>query len=378
LKTDKRALFLIFAIPAILIIIFGLTSGGGAQKFFTVTIITEDELSMDNFALNLSLVNNTATHDQLFITTVRDNCSSFGLFSMYNTTNLNEQDVNRNAALDLIKKGKVDAVIILPANFSESIIQLLDPVLIVYTDGSALGVTESISTALQEPITFFKLQTQALANFTVAFHNFENDVPEWKNQVLNYAAAIVLPLIIIGTTMNMTSLSIVSEEPLPRLVLTPSGKRELMFSKLLAYGLIMIIQSTEIFAIINLFGLYVRGTDNLFIFYLALIFIGLNGVCLGLAISGLARNPKQANQLFITVFIVITLFSNTFLPIDRIPYLFQVIAGLLPLSYATPLIVDIQLRGVLLNMNNPFMLLVLSALYYGIGYIGFKLKKVEV
>jgi ABC-2 type transport system permease protein len=381
LRTDKRSLFLIFAIPIILIVIFGLTSGGGAQKFFTVTIVTVDELPFENWdstQVNQTIVNNTAMYDELFIQTVQNNCSSFGLKTYWNVTDPSTQESALNAALNQLKYAEIDAVIVLPANFSETIVFQLNPHLIVYCDGSQPGIEATVVTALQEPIALFKLQSQALENFTVAFHNFEYDVPEWKNQVLNYAVAIVIPLIIIGTTMNLTSLAIVSEDPLPRLALTPSGKRELLFAKFIAYSIIMIVQATEIFAVINIFGLYVRGLDNLFPFYLGLILIGATGITLGIAISAIARNPKQANQLFITAFIVITLFSDTFLPITRIPAIFQFIAGLLPLAYATPLLIEIQLRGLILNGNNVLMLLALSVVYYLIAFIAFHLRKVEV
>jgi hypothetical protein len=178
LRTDKRTLFLIFAIPAILIVIFGLTSGGGAQKYFTISILTEDELPMENFAINLTLVNNTAEFDDLFINTVRDNCTSFGLKSFMNITDSSQIDFSIDAARNLIKKGEIDAVVILEANFSESVFYQFNPTLLIYCDGSEPRLEETLMTALQEPIALFKLQTQVLENFTFAFHYFEYDVPK--------------------------------------------------------------------------------------------------------------------------------------------------------------------------------------------------------
>ncbi|MCK4384322.1 MAG: hypothetical protein KAW66_13565, partial [Candidatus Lokiarchaeota archaeon] len=50
IKSDRRTLILLFSIPMILIVIFGLTTGVGPTKFFTAVIISRDEMpTYDNF-----------------------------------------------------------------------------------------------------------------------------------------------------------------------------------------------------------------------------------------------------------------------------------------------------------------------------------------
>ena len=73
----------------------------------------------------------------------------------------------------------------------------------------------AIDVALQEPISIFRISTTTMVNFTIMVPYLEYDVPFWESQVLNYALAMILSMIILGTTMNLTSLSIVSEGPLP-------------------------------------------------------------------------------------------------------------------------------------------------------------------
>ena len=43
IKSDKRTLALIFIIPVILIVIFGLTSRGGPTEYFVAAVITRDD-----------------------------------------------------------------------------------------------------------------------------------------------------------------------------------------------------------------------------------------------------------------------------------------------------------------------------------------------
>ena len=68
IKADKRSLFLLFSIPLILIVIFGLTTGGTPTKFFTVAMITRDDRPCyGNFP------NNSSQYDQVFIDIVENN-----------------------------------------------------------------------------------------------------------------------------------------------------------------------------------------------------------------------------------------------------------------------------------------------------------------
>ncbi len=256
LKTDRRTLFLLFFIPLLLIIIFGLTSGGGPTKFFKVSIVTEDSLPQTDFT------NQSETYDSQFISVVANDTSTFSLFAAYNVTSEDQIIPTISMAVEGIRNQTISAVLILPANFSECIENNASIPMSFIGDGTNLNVVQAFETGLIEPITEFKLQTHTFANYTVADPELVFDVPTWDSQILNYAVPIILPLVILGTTMNLTSLCIVTETPLPRLVLTPGGKSDFIISKLVAYSIVMFIQTTEIFAMINLFGLYCAGLTS--------------------------------------------------------------------------------------------------------------------
>ncbi len=95
-------------------------------------------------------------------------------------------------------------------------------------------------------------------------------------------------------------------------------------------------------------------------------------------VSGIANTPQQANQMFMTLFIMLTLFSGVFIQNPQIRPFMQVLSSFFPLYYAIPDINGIVLRGLnLVNMNTVYILL-LSGAYLLIGYIAFTRKKVEV
>jgi len=371
IKSDKRTLALLFIIPIILIVVFGLTTGVSLTKFFTSAIITRDDIPTYG-----DFPSNSSKYDDAFISIMQYNTTSWDLYTYYNATDSEEYDKAYQNCYNFLKNGDIDIIIILPENFSESVENEINPFLIYYIDGSDLTATMAIEVAIQEPIALFRAETGMIANFTIMVPYLEFDVPFWESAILNYAIPMILPIIILGTTMNLTSLSIVSEGPLPRMLVTPTAKREIILSKLIANSAIMLLQSTEIFIMISFFGLYILG--SLFYFFLVLLMIGFSGICIGLFISTLSPTEQGANQMYLIMFIVIILFSGALLPLNIDEPIVKIVINLLPLSNAIPLITDITLKGLSPNLESLFWLNLSSVIYIMLAYIIYMFKKLEV
>ena len=370
IKSDKRTLILLFAIPIILIVIFGLTTGVGPMKFFTSAIITLDEMpTYDNFP------SNSSQYDDIFISIMEQNTTAWELYRYYNSTNSVEYDEAYVRCFNLLKNEVIDVFIILPQNFSESVANKTNPIILYYIDGSDLKAVGAVEVALQEPIALFRVEINMLENFTIMVPHLEFGVPSWESQLLNYSLALILPIIIIGTTMNLTSLSIVSEGPLPRMLITPTAKRDIILSKLIANTIVMIMQATEIFIMTSFFGLYSLG--SLFNFYLVLIMIGFSGIAIGLFISAISPTEQGANQMYLMLFIIIIIFSGTIMPAESLGSA-RFLSDMLPLSHASVLITDITLRGLSLNLEHVLSILLISFVFLVIAYIAYKFKKLEV
>ncbi len=371
IRSDRRTLILLFLIPIILIVIFGLTTGVGPTKFFTAAIITRDDMPTYG-----DFPSNSSQYDEIFISIMDNNSTAWDLHQYFNSTNEVEYNTAYLKCYNFLKDEKVDIFIVLPENFSESVEKKVNPVLFYYIDGSDLSAVSAVEVALQEPIGLFRAEADLIANFSIMVPYLEFDVPFWESQLLNYALPLILPIIILGTTMNLTSLSIVSEGPLPRMLITPTTKREIILSKLIANSVIMFLQSTEIFIMTSFFGLYSLG--SLFYFYLALVMIGFCGICIGLFISALSPTEQSANQMYLIMFIVIVLFSGNFLPPELISPAMQYIINILPLSHAIPLITDITLKGLPMSLNHILFLNLNSLIFVVLAYIIYKFKKLEV
>ncbi len=369
IQSDKRTLVLIFVIPIILIVIFGLTSGGGPTAYFDTAIITRDKEPCDCY-------NSTDGYDDIFIDIVEDDCEAWGLFEDFESEDDDDFDKIFDKCVELLRDEIIDVFIILPDDFSETITNDTNTEIIYYIDGSDQQAKDAVEVALQEPIGKFRLEIDKTTNFTTMSPYLEYEVPFWESQVLNYAFALIASMLILGLLMNLTSLSIVSEKPLPRMLLTPTAKDEIILSKLIANTIIMILQVTEIFVMSAIFGLYCLG--SLFELYLVLLMTGFCGICMGLFISAISKTEQVANQLYMMFFITVIMFSGAFIKIDALPLAMQIIINSLPLSHAIPLIVNITMKGLPIDYAHLGSLALISTTFAGMAYIAFRLKKVEV
>ncbi len=370
IKSDKRTLVLIFIIPIILIVIFGLTSGGGPTEHFNAAIITRDKEHSNDY------INNTAGYDEIFIEVVEDDCDSWGLYEDFESEDDDDYEKMHDICIELLRNEIIDVFLILPDDFSETITNDTDTTIIYYVDGSDLQKKEAVEVALQEPIGKFRVEIDKTVNFTTMAPYLEYEVPFWETQVLNYAFATIASMLILGLLMNLTALSIVSEGPLPRMLLTPTAKNEIILSKLIANTIVMILQVTEIFVISSIFGLYCLG--SLFDLYLVLLLTGFCGICMGLFISSISKTEQVANQLYIMFFIVVLMFSGSFVNIESLPFAMQIIIYCLPLSHTIPLIMDITLKGLPLDYFHFLSLGLIAISFVFMAYIAFRFKKVEV
>ena len=370
IRSDKRTLILIFIIPIILIVIFGLTTGG-PTKFFNGAIITQDDMpTYDEFPTNSS------TYDDTFISVMRDNTTSWDLYQYFNATTIEEYQEAFDKCIDFLKNEVIDVFIVLPMNFSESVQYNANPIIFYYIDGTDVGAIDAVEVALQEPIALFRVESNLLTNFTMMIPHLEFGPPSWESQVLNYALPLILPIIIVATTMNLTALCIVSEKPLPRMLITPTTKRDILLSKIIANSTIMILQATEIFIMTAFFGLYSLG--SLFNLYLVLIMIGFSGICIGLFISAISPTEQGANQMYMMLFIVIIIFSGTILPAEALGNSMRFIIEIFPLSHSSILIRDITMRGLSFNAEHVIKLNLISLVFLFLAYISYKFKKLEV
>ena len=361
IKSDRKGLIMLFLFPLITIIIFGFSSGGGYEIAYTVGIINQDP----------------TTHGTNMVNAFNSANTTMTVVANFTTTNIAEFQAAYEEAYDLLKHDKIEMICIIPENFSESVENGSNPVIIIYIDGSGLTSQNDLYLALTEPFLYFKMIEGDWSGTILVFPYLEYDVPSGWNQILNYMAGLMIPLIVLATSMNVSSLSIVTELPLPRLLLTPAAKRDIILSKYIGYSLIMMVQVLVVFFTSLAFGLYITGSPLHLL--ILLLLAGLCGVSLGIFVSTLCTTEAQANQLFIGIFIFLTLFSGNFIPLDDMPPVFAIIANSLPFSHISSSWNNVAFRGFGLEfMAHIVPLLTFCLVLLILSLIIFHFRKLEV
>jgi ABC-2 type transport system permease protein len=143
----------------------------------------------------------------------------------------------------------------------------------------------------------------------------------------------IIPFLMMFVVTSVTTLRERSSGTLERLLTMPIGKLDILLGYALAFGLVAVLQSVFVSTTsVYVFGLDVVG-PQWFLIAVALV-VALLGTALGLCASALARTEFQAVQFMPAFVLPQILLCGLLLPISQLPTTLEVIARILPLTYA--------------------------------------------
>lgn len=265
----------------------------------------------------------------------------------------------------LLGQGIISAYIIIPEMFEYNLSIHFPAILVVVIDVLEISGLQASQAIIDVIIEDFKEEN----NFTGVF-DYEitrANIPETGRQLFS-GVALFFPMVIFAIASLTGAQLIVSDIPKDRLALTPANKFEIILSKLISLQTLM----TSLILILLIFsyflGLQIRG--SVFDFFWILFLCALLGIIYGLFMSSIAREPLEALQLFIFVFlfqIIAVLFVQN-----------ELILSLLPLANTSLLIVSIALRGQSPLSEYIYYLIQFSEciIFFLAAYIFYKRKKV--
>ena len=165
--------------------------------------------------------------------------------------------------------------------------------------------------------------------------------------VLNKVAPALIGVFAFFFTFILTGVSFLRERSqgtLERLLSTPVGRGDILVGYLVGFTVFASIQSLVIL-LYTLLVLPVEHQGSLWQIFLLLIVLTVAAVSLGIFVSTFANNEFQVVQFIPLVFAPQVFLSGIFLPIANMPGSLQVIARLLPLTYAVDGLRRIMIRG---------------------------------
>lgn len=356
---DYRSLYLAFAIPLILIILFGYALSLDVDNVGTVFVdYDRSELSRD------------------FIRKL-DASSYFHVSQRLSRT---------KDAIDYLDHDRAKVIIVIPPNFMKSIRADREIQLQIIIDGSdptfgniIRGYITAFTEQYNQKLLLSFLNRQGLEQIKPPV---DGRIRIWFNEDLesrNFIIPGIIAVIIMIVGALLTSLIIAREYEngtMETIKSIPVSAGELLLGKAIPY---FFIGLTNVFIAILLgqllFGIVMKGN-----FWLMLASASLYlcvALSLGLWISNVTKSQLMANQIAIlTTYLPSLLLSNFVFPVINMPKFLQMLTLVVPARYFIDILSGIYLRNLGLAYLWPSML-VLALMFTILTFLNFRLLKKE-
>ncbi len=334
---DRRGLFFILLFPIFFMLIFGFAFGGTGQS---------------NTLQNIVIVN----HDQGAVTSVGEINYGDKLITILNTTkypNTNDKTfnitlANESQAQSLIELGTVNAGLIIPANYSKSVVSLQ-----ALSSGQSSSSANVTSTPIIEGDEGYMGFGVSQASLSVVLNAYQQDLAKEPSNInikvqgvpgtQNYSefdflapGMMVFAILLLATTVAAILTREVESGTLLRLKMSKMRSFDLLFGGLIPWSLVAGAQVVILVAVAILLGLHWQGGINSIILAIIIGIIGgVASIALAMIIASFAKNDRQAANLGTlivvpTSFVVgaffqlpqeyVTVFGHTFLIYNILPW----------------------------------------------------------
>ncbi len=331
LATDHRTVALILGAPIVVLTVAGILMRADTTNI-NIAIVMEDQGS------SVPLIAEKVNLGSRLI----DALSSVG-------KPLHIEILDAPTASAKIASGELDAVITLPANFSQNTVQRRELTIPVEYEGSnpmaarlldglmsraAISMLASMSTIATQSAPPVHLQA------TYRYGNADFDS-------LDYIAPVFIGLFVFLFVFILTSVAFLRERSsgtLERLQATPIRRIEIAIGYMLGFALFALFQSI-IILLFTIYGLKVHYLGSLLLVFMVELLLAIMAVNLGIFLSTFARNEFQVVQFIPLVVVPQILLSGAFWAIEDMPAWLQPLAWLMPLTYANRALRDVMIKG---------------------------------
>ncbi|MBX5321093.1 MAG: ABC transporter permease [Candidatus Bathyarchaeia archaeon] len=338
---EPAVLFMIFLFPIVFVLTFGASFGGlgGSQPVYNIGVVNLDSAGCSGAAQTLieALSNTTLLHVHVYAD-------------------------NQTAQNDL-SQGKVQAVITIPAVFSQSLASYyaapnnpggwVNATVLLYLDKGSVVATQAIPPIIQNVLAAFLNQQVAPSPVNVQIASlietrqlsaFEFMAPG----MFTFASIFLIMMVAQSFTQDREN------GMLKRIRTTPITPTEFMASQILSYMLIALIQAVLVFAATYLMGFKPAISVSTYIlaFILVLIF-SLSNVGFGLITATVSKTSNTATGISF-LFVLPQLFLGTFVGAS-LSSTMQTVSRFVPSYYVTDALTSLFLRGA--SITSPTIIL---------------------
>jgi len=296
-----------------------------------------------------------STIGQTFVTILQQINDNTSMMVLTNASNVDE-------IKSMVQKGDVEGGIIIPSNFTSSIMSGEQGTLIIVTDQSnpqisatiqavLTGVFEQMGTKQAQQNVEKRLYPEVNENNSLAIVKpykiqTEGAVPG-HSSYFDFIAPGIMAMTVMMSVMTGLPAAISHEREvgtLDGMMVAPINRLSIILGKTLAQTARGLIQGVLILALaIGLFGVTIQGSIPL-VFGLLLLGV-FSFVGLGVVITSFAKDQETAMMIMMTLMFPMMFLSGVFFPIQQMPWYMQDISKMLPLTYASTALRKVMVLG---------------------------------
>ena len=258
---------------------------------------------------------------------------------------------------DLLREG-VQAALIIPAGWNESLENGDPKPLLVYLDGSDINTSDAVEGSVRQSLGDFQLKQRDQMIETLPEEVFElgkqlpvqirkrfvSMMEMWsvdtkrlynpKSRVIDYVVPGIIGLILQLLTVTLMACTIAREREsgtLYQLMVTSLRRREIVIGKMLPYLVVSVFLVMVIMLVSRWhFGVIFYQLPALAVVCLLFLLCSLG---LGLLISAFSRTQTQAIQFSVFFLLPVFVLSGAFAPLGQLPEAIQYVSELFPLTH---------------------------------------------
>ncbi|MEM2905341.1 MAG: ABC transporter permease [Candidatus Bathyarchaeia archaeon] len=290
----------------------------------------------------------------MLVTALEKVNNSTGMMTITNASSLDE-------VRQMIQRGEVEGGIVIPGNFTSSLMRGKQGTIIIVTDQSNPQLSISLQTALREVFeqmgTWLAQQNvQRLSPMVNASNSLavvkpynvqtEGAVPG-QLSYFDFMAPGLMAMTVMMSVMTGLPAAISHEKEIGTLdgmMVAPISRLVIILGKTFAQTVRGLLQGTLILILaVALFGVTIHGSI-LLIF--ALLLLGVfSFVGLGVVITSFAKDQETAGMVMMTLMFPMMFLSGVFFPIQQMPWFMQGLSKVLPLTYASTALRKVMVLG---------------------------------
>jgi len=318
-------------------------SGGASISNMPIAMVNED-----------AGFNNSYLPSQTFFSTLQGINDQTHMMTLNSASSLEE-------VTDLVQRGELSGGIVIPSNFSQSILSGEQGTIIIVTDQSnpqisatiqavLSGVFDGMATAMaqQNVLLMNPALNSSSALAVVKPLNVQSQgVVPGNPSYFDFIAPGLMAMTVMMSVMTGLPVAISHEKELGTMdgmMVAPVNRLSILLGKTLAQTLRGLIQGAIILALaIGIFGVAIQG--SIFLVFALLLLGVFSFVGLGIVITSFTKDQETAQMLMMTLMFPMMFLSGVFFPIQQMPAFMQTISHFLPLTYAADALRKVMVLG---------------------------------